>query len=604
MKKITTQLLLLGLILFLQSCEQDDSSLIDGLPDSIINTDPEGSPPRGITEDFNGHDEVLNRQILTGPVGVYYDPDVDRSIEWPLEFFPNAWNYINSTYGEIGSQNTLYVIGHGEDKSSFFATYFDADSGNRNIIDFPILNSEMNPEAIDPPVALLAKLVENANNGVKSSPASAVWGDAFTEIFTYDLYLGLGMDDDAARVKAEYMTTTQNGINWFADWFLPLYETYDGSAVLTQFFDLLSTNYPIDGDQYAGELTLGEIVHFFSGATGEDLEDMAQAAFNLTDVNQQELLEARGEFPNLNYPFEPASELIDVTSQGNATIEVSSENGGGPDAGEGSKKLIDGDTNTKFLTGGFPQEFYMQQVFDTPQVVNRYTFTSGNDAPDRDYKTWALLGSNDGENFVELDVQTDVTFSERNQTKEFIFDNEQAFRYYRIRLDENNGSGLIQLSEWRLINLKKLTFGPQDVTNLGILSVSQENSNGSDSNEGSEKLVDGDDSSKFLVFDVAFPLEFTLNFNPGVRVTKYSLTSGNDAPGRDPKSWTLYGSNDNEQFTAIDTRTDIIFEERNQTKEFLVSDNADTYTYYKLSIEANNGDGLFQVSEWRIFAED
>ncbi|UJH90668.1 discoidin domain-containing protein [Antarcticibacterium sp. 1MA-6-2] len=603
MKRITSQILLVGLFLFLQSCEEDNSSFIDGLPDSIVNTDPEGSPPRGFTENYNGHDEILNRQILSGSVGVYYDPEVDRSIEWPLEFFPNAWSYITNTYGKIGSVNSLYVVGHGEEKPSFFSTYFDEETGNRNIIDFPILNSEMTPETTDEAIMLLADLVENANNNVKTAPGSEVWGDAFTEIFTYDLYVGLGMEADAERVKAEYMETTFNGVNWFRDFFLPLYETYDGATTFRRFFNLLSSNYPIDGDQYARNLTLGEIVHFFSGSTGDDLEDLAQAAFNFGDVNQQELLQARGEFPSLNYPFEPASELIDVTSVGNARIEVSSENGSGPEGGEGSTKLIDNNLSTKFLTSGFPKEFYMQQVFETPQVVNRYTFTSGNDAPDRDYKTWVLLGSNDGGNFEELDSRTDITFSERNQTKEFIFENEQAFRYYRIRLDANNGGGLIQLSEWRLINLKLLTFGPQDVTGLGILTVNQENRSGADSNEGSTKLVDNDLTTKFLTFDVTFPLDLTLNFSPGVRVTKYSLTSANDASERDPKSWTLYGSNDNENFTQIDQRTDIVFDERGQTKEFLVGDNMDTYTYYKLEINANGGASLFQVAEWRLFAE-
>ena len=294
--------------------------------------------------------------------------------------------------------------------------------------------------------------------------------------------------------------------------------------------------------------------------------------------------------------------MIDVTSEGNATIVVSRDHPNGADSAEGSLKVIDNDYTTKFLTNGFPQEFYMQQNFEFAQVVNKYTFTSGNDAPDRDFKTWELLGSNDGANFEVLDTRTDQTFTARNQTREFTFDNDQAYRYYRINVLENNGSTLIQLTEWRLLNLKLLTFGPQDITATAITTVSRENRNGADSNEASIRVTDGDTGTKFLLFDWNNPEWIQQEFAQGVRVTKYSLTSANDAPGRDPVDWTLSGSNDGTNFTEIDSRTGQSFESRGQTREFLIT-NDTSYTYYRLDILANGGDSLFQLAEWRLFAE-
>lgn len=139
----------------------------------------------------------------------------------------------------------------------------------------------------------------------------------------------------------------------------------------------------------------------------------------------------------------------DITSL--ATLTVSKDNDGGPDAGEGSKKLVDGDYNSKFLTGGFPQDFWVQLAFPSAQILGAYTITSGNDAPERDMKDWTLEGSNDGATWTVLDTRTGETFSDRNFTKRYEFSNTTAFTQYRINVLANNGSDLIQVSEWRVI---------------------------------------------------------------------------------------------------------------------------------------------------------
>ncbi|MEO8111269.1 MAG: DUF1735 domain-containing protein [Ginsengibacter sp.] len=139
----------------------------------------------------------------------------------------------------------------------------------------------------------------------------------------------------------------------------------------------------------------------------------------------------------------------DIT--GMASLSVSRDNGGGPDNNEGSKKLVDGDYNSKFLTDGFPQAFWFQLTFPAAQVIGAYTITSGNDAPDRDMKDWTLEGSNDGTTWTVLDTRMGETFSGRNMTIRYEFTNTTAYTQYRINVQANNGSNLIQISEWRLI---------------------------------------------------------------------------------------------------------------------------------------------------------
>ncbi len=583
------------------SCETDDLSVIEGLPDSVVNNDPPGSPPRGLTEAANGHTEAVTRQYFDADAAIYYDPEVDREIIWPFNYFSEAWNYVKETYGGFGNENLLYVIAHGEETAPFTRTIFDEDAAGRSILDIAVTESEPSAAKRDQIAFLMSTIVENSSNRVHLSPAAAVWQDKFSEIFTYDLYMGMGSEQDAERVAGVYNERSANypseNVFWFRDWFFPIYDTYGGSITLANFLNILSKNYPIDGTAYAGEMNMGQMVHFFSGATGEDLQLLAEQAFGWNDEWAFQLLQARAQFPNLSYPFEPASQIVDLTVD--ATLSVSKDNDSGPDAGEGSLKLIDNDETTKFLASGFPQEFWVQQNFDAAVVANRYTITSGNDAPDRDMKNWELLGSNDGSNWEVLDTRTDQLFADRIFTREFNFDNDQAYQFYRINVLANNGSSLIQMGEWRMLRLELLDFGPTDFTTNATITVSRENNDGAGGAEGSLKVIDDNIDTKFLVG--GFPEAFWMqqNFTDGVVVNQYTFTSGNDAAERDPVDWTLSGSNDELTWDLLDTRTEQSFPDRKYTSNFHVS-NDQAYRYYRIEITKNNGSDAMQLSEWRL----
>lgn len=140
---------------------------------------------------------------------------------------------------------------------------------------------------------------------------------------------------------------------------------------------------------------------------------------------------------------------------------------------------------------------------------------------------------------------------------------------------------------------------PEDVTAQGALTVNIENDNGKTSNEGSIRLTDGDLSSKFLIFKYDPSLYMQLKFRAAQHITSYTLTSANDAPGRDPRNWKLSASNDGSTWVDLDTRTDETFATRGLTKNYEFN-NGESYTYYKLSVTANGGETLFQLAEWRV----
>jgi hypothetical protein len=85
-------------------------------------------------------------------------------------------------------------------------------------------------------------------------------------------------------------------------------------------------------------------------------------------------------------------------------------------------------------------------------------------------------------------------------------------------------------------------------------------------------------------------------------VVKYTITSANDVPGRDPRDWNLQGSNNGIDWTTLDTRTAESFTSRLLTKTYTFS-NTTPYLYYRLNI-TNNSAGLAstgtQFAEWEL----
>lgn len=130
------------------------------------------------------------------------------------------------------------------------------------------------------------------------------------------------------------------------------------------------------------------------------------------------------------------------------TLSVSRDNGQGADANEGSKKVVDGDNNTKFFQSGFAGDLVMKFQLNAPVLAGGYIMTSANDSADRDPKGWVLQGSEDGIKWITLDTKTSETFPGRNQRKIYHFNNNVLYTYFRISIKTNNGSRDFQMSEW------------------------------------------------------------------------------------------------------------------------------------------------------------
>lgn len=123
---------------------------------------------------------------------------------------------------------------------------------------------------------------------------------------------------------------------------------------------------------------------------------------------------------------------------------------------------------------------------------------------------------------------------------------------------------------------------------------------GSPSGEEKEKAFDGNTSTKWLIFANSGWIAYHFGNNAAYTTTSYSITSANDFPARDPKSWSLQGSNNGLNWTTLDTRTNQTFGSRYLTKTFTFM-NTTAYKYYRLNVTANNGGTELQFAEIGIF---
>jgi hypothetical protein len=244
------------------------------------------APPERWQEHWFDHDQNLTRVFYDDDLAVYFDGDVDRSYTWMNRYIGDVWRYTKKTYGAFGSDSRLFAVFHTNKYSGGHpSTYFDASHDNRNVIDAgpgPWKNGTGND--LDLTTHEVGHIVEGASKGVHNSPAFGLWKDSkWMEIYIYDVYKGLGRTDDVKRWYNTVIGTRDDfpraNSYWFRDWFYPIYNEHGGTATLNNYFTLLAQCFPKNGTSYARDLNWGEFVHFWSGASGTNLQAQANKAF-------------------------------------------------------------------------------------------------------------------------------------------------------------------------------------------------------------------------------------------------------------------------------------------------------------------------------------
>ena len=264
-------------------------------------------------------------------------------------------------------------------------------------------------------------------------------------------------------------------------------------------------------------------------------------------------------------------------------------------ANEGLDKLTDNSADSKYYSyvGNNPGTMWFQYESPRPVRPLGYGVCSANDYPQRDPSDWTFQASNDGVNWTVLDTQTGVAFA-RKELKSIGLNVDEPYRYFRLAVTARYGAGAdFQVADWQIYGTEQ--WSENILSDGGVL---QYEFAGNGNNEGVAKLTDRK-ADKYLVPDLQ---RFWVSYEAqkAYYPVCYTLTAANDAEGRDPMSWVLYGSSDGQHWTALDSRYGQRFYDRFATQAYSITANA-TYKYYKLDVLSNNGDVMTQLAEWQLF---
>ncbi len=199
--------------------------------------------------------------------------------------------------------------------------------------------------------------------------------------------------------------------------------------------------------------------------------------------------------------------------------------------------------------------------------------------------SWNASSDNIGVTGYEVfrDGMTQGTLSDTSMDISGLFP--AAIYSMTVRARDELGNWSAQSSE-----LQVATNDDHDTITNRLITASNENA----PLEGIDKLMDGNIYSKWLCSGntawakVQYPAAKIIN--------EYHIASANDSPERDPKDWTILGSNDGVNWDTLDTRTNETWTGRYSTNSYSFS-NSLGYTYYKWNIILNNGGNLIQCAE-------
>lgn len=163
--------------------------------------------------------------------------------------------------------------------------------------------------------------------------------------------------------------------------------------------------------------------------------------------------------------------------------------------------------------------------------------------------------------------------------------------------------------------------GETTQVNETVRSVTSNYPNAGSTDEHVASLSDGNSSTKWYASGSgqptsSHPVYAIYSLAGATTVTAYSITSGNDAPRRDPRVWTVLGSNsasaasdaDDSSWTALGSQKSQSFGARHQTNFYPIHDPGN-YRYYQLRVTGNcasacsgsSGDNAkFQVADWTL----
>ena len=257
---------------------------------------------------------------------------------------------------------------------------------------------------------------------------------------------------------------------------------------------------------------------------------------------------------------------------------------------EGSAKAFDRNLNTKWCKGAKNEvdKCYLMLEASEATYIQGFKMTTANDNTvdhGRVPGEYTIFGSNDKTQWdVIYHQKEDNLIEDKNFTEYTVYCNsKQKYKYFKLWIKRN---------ATRSYDVKKHLF---QLSEFALLPAAF----GMTLESGSAKAMDGDTGEKW---EGKTPQTVVVKATSTCQLTGYQFTTGNDNRsyrGRNPKDWTVEGSNDQQTWTTIDSKTDDnVMQDKNYYPYFFpVTPSEATYQYYRFTVTQSVGNEYFQMSE-------
>lgn len=247
---------------------------------------------------------------------------------------------------------------------------------------------------------------------------------------------------------------------------------------------------------------------------------------------------------------------------------------------------------------------YIHITCPEPCLITGYLFSDGT-AGTAGVDAWTLEYSTDGQNYTRLSPASSTRYSAATLyavNRQPHADAARAARYYRVGT-QGGRVGEIQLFGIPYYANDDHKNFPPDITAgvdlyssvlgspLGAYTVADERY---------FNLFDRDMERKYYSDEgPVFTVEIELD--KPYRLDSYTLTSCQDYPERDPRSWVVEGFD--RDWEVVSEVADFVFPCRYATMKFEVN-GTKLYKGYRLRTLENNGADAFQLLKWQLFGSD
>lgn len=257
---------------------------------------------------------------------------------------------------------------------------------------------------------------------------------------------------------------------------------------------------------------------------------------------------------------------------------------------EGSAKAFDGNLNTKWCKGAKNEvdKCYLMLEASEATYIQGFKMTTANDNTDDHGRVpgeYTIFGSNDKTQWdVIYHQKEDNLIEDKNFTEYTVYCNsKQKYKYFKLWIKRN---------ATRSYDVKKHLF---QLSEFALLPAAF----GMTLESGSAKAMDGDTGEKW---EGKTPQTVVVKATSTCQLTGYQFTTGNDNRsyrGRNPKDWKVEGSNDQQTWTTIDSKTDDnVMQDKNYYPYFFpVTPPETAYQYYRFTVTQSVGNEYFQMSE-------